>query len=231
MDNGAVGTAIYLAGHGSKIKPRLLELQYQRILRYRRAFLKEHKASRAAPALFVDLRLPSYGMGRVDLDDVPQFKRLLDEVHNRRFEIVYIDLDEVKAGLTPDYESRFVRSNLEAAGARVLNAFTDDLDIFAKELKDRCGPKAKDYEITDGSDFVNFFPSLASDITATALRTELQIPMDRLTQELQHIFNRIEGLKRLRPYSGGGVPFIEDRLSSEWQNLKAGLDETDGNPN
>src|SRR5579863_4066425 len=60
MDNGESGTAIYLAGHGSKIKPRLLELQYQRILRYRRAFLKRHKGSRAAPAIFVDFRLPSY---------------------------------------------------------------------------------------------------------------------------------------------------------------------------
>jgi hypothetical protein len=32
---------MYLAGHGSKTKPRLIELQYQRILRYRRAFLHQ----------------------------------------------------------------------------------------------------------------------------------------------------------------------------------------------
>ncbi len=220
MDYGEAGTAIYLAGHGSKIKPRLLELQYQRILRYRRAFLKKHKASRSAPVVFVDLRLPSYGMGQVNLDDVPQFKWLLDEVQNGRFGIVYIDLDEIRPGLTPDYESAFVRSGLENAGATVLNAFTDDMGVFVDELKDRCGPTARDYEITDASDVVNFFPSLASDVTAASLRTELQIPMDRITQEFQRIFDRIDGLKRLRRYSGGGVPFIEDRLSSEWQKRK-----------
>lgn len=220
MDNGEVGTAIYLAGHGSKIKPRLLELQYQRILRYRLAFLKRHNASRAAPEVFVDLRLPSYGMGQVDLGDVPQFKRLLDEAQNRRFGIVYIDVDEVTPGLTPDYESAFIRSLLEAAGVTVLNAFTDDSGVFAEELKEHCGPKAREYEVTDASDLVNFFPSLASDITAASLRTELQVPMERFTQEFQRIANRIEGLKRLRPYSGGGVPFIEDRLSSEWQKVK-----------
>ncbi len=222
MDNGEVGTAIYLAGHGSKIKPRLIELQYQRILRYRRAFLKRDKASRMTPVVFIDLRLPSYGMGQVNLDDVPQFKRLLDEVQNGRFGIVYMDLDEVRPGLTPDYESAFIRSMLEAAGVTVLNSFTDDRGVFAEELKDRCGPKARDYEVTDASDVVTFFPSLASDVTAASLRTELQVPMDRFTQELQHISNRIEGLKRLRPYSGGGVPFIEERLSSEWQKLKLG---------
>ncbi len=33
--NLEVGTAMYLAGHGSKTKPRLIELQYQRIMRKR----------------------------------------------------------------------------------------------------------------------------------------------------------------------------------------------------
>jgi len=172
--------------------------------------------------VFIDLRLPSYGMGQVNLDDVPQFKRLLDEVQNGRFGIVYTDLDEVRPGLTPDYESAFIRFMLEAAGVTVLNSFTDDRGVFAEELKGRCGPKARDYEVTDASDVVTFFPSLASDVTAASLRTELQVPMDRFTQELQHISNRIEDLKRLRPYSGGGVPFIEERLSSEWQKLKLG---------
>jgi hypothetical protein len=39
-------TAIYLAGHGSKSKPRFIELQYQRILRYREAFLHQYGAVR-----------------------------------------------------------------------------------------------------------------------------------------------------------------------------------------
>ncbi len=210
-----VGTAMYLAGHGSKTKPRLIELQYQRIMRYRRALLSRFDISRAAPVVFLDLRLPAFGMGSVDLEEVPGFKRLHEEILNHRYGVVYIDLDEVKSGLTPDYESAFVRSILENAGAMVLNAFTDDRRAFEKELKDRCGQNAREYEVTDSSDVVNFFPSLASDITASALGRELQVPMDCVSQELRRIFDRIEGLKRLRPYSGGGIPFIEDRLSGE----------------
>jgi len=34
---------------------------------------------------------------------------------------------------------------------------------------------------------------------------------------LNGVFSRIESLKKLRPYSGGGIPFVEDRLSREWR--------------
>jgi len=216
-----VGTAMYLAGHGSKTKPRLIELQYQRIMRYRRALLSRFDISRAAPAVFLDLRLPAFGMGSVDLEEVPGFKRLLEKVQNHQYGVVYIDLEEVRPGFTPDYESAFVRSILENAGAMVLNAFTDDRGAFEKELRDRCGQNAREYEVTDSSDVVNFFPSLASEITASALRRELEVPMDCVSQELRRIYHRIDGLKRLRPYSGGGIPFIEDRLSGEWRRSKS----------
>jgi hypothetical protein len=151
--------------------------------------------------------------------DVPEYMRLLHEVDNGRFGIVYIDIDEVKPGLTPDYESAFVRSMLEVSGAKVLNAFTDDRGVFLEELKERCGQKARGYEITDSSDLVCFFPSLVSDTTATALRRELEVPMD-CQGTLERIHERIDFLKRLRPYSGGGIPFIEDRLSAEWNRMK-----------
>jgi hypothetical protein len=210
-------TAIYLAGHGKKTNPRLLELQYQRILRYRRAVLKRHNVNGATPIVFIDLRLPAFGMGHVDLGEVPQFKRLHEEVQKHRCELVYIDLDEAGSGRMADYESAFVRSLLEAAGATVLNAFTDDRDAFAQELQDRCGENAREWDVTDGSDMVNFFPSLASDIAVNALRKELDLPADRQSQEFQRIYGRIDALKQQRPYSGGGVPFVEDRLSADWQ--------------
>jgi hypothetical protein len=219
MDEKTVGTAIYLVGHGSKTKPRLIELQHQRILRYRRALLYRYDINRSAPTVFIDLHLPSFGMGQVDLMDVPEYMRLLQDVDNGRFGIVYIDIDEVKPGLTPDYESAFVRSMLEDSGAKVLNAFTDDRGVFVEELKDRCGQKAREYEITDSSDLVCFFPSLVGDATATALRRELEVPIDR-QGSLERIHYRIDSLKRLRPYSGGGIPFIEDRLSSDWNKTK-----------
>jgi hypothetical protein len=139
-------------------------------------------------------------------------------VHNLG-DTVYMDVDEVPVWARPDFESAFIRSLLEGVGAKVLNAFTDDGGAFRQELNERCGPNARDDDVTDSSDFVCFFPSLASEITSAALSRELQIPMPRQSEETHRIYDRIQGLKRLRPYSGGGIPFVEDRLHAEWKRL------------
>src|SRR5579859_2394913 len=109
--------AMYLAGHGSKVRPRLIELQHQRILRYKRALLAQCGVDAAYPEAFLELRLPSFGFGKVDLNEVPGFKNLLTSVQEGRFKIILIDIDEVRPGLTPDYESAFVRELLESFGA------------------------------------------------------------------------------------------------------------------
>jgi hypothetical protein len=219
MVENTVGTAIYLAGHGSKTRPRLIDLQYQRVLRYHRALLRQDAINRAFPAVFIDIRLPAFGMGHVTLNDVPRFVDLHREVENRRYDTVFMDVDEIPPRPTPDFESAFIRSLLESAGAKVLNAFTDDGGAFRQELKERYGPNARDDDVTDSSDFVCFFPSLASEITSTVLSRELQISMSRQSDETHRIYDRIQGLKRLRPYSGGGIPFVEDRLHAEWRRL------------
>lgn len=207
---------MYLAGHGSNTRPRLIELQYRRIQRYREALSDQIGLKASAPDIFIDLRLPAFGMGRVDLHDVPQFKRLLRFVKNGQYRAAFIDLDETRPGLTPDHESAFVRSMLEAAGARVLNAFSDDEDALRKALKHRCGSRAREDDVTDSSDVVCFFPSLASEVTSTVLRRELRDPVALQAGCLRQIEKRIESLKALRPYAGGIRPFIEDRLSAEW---------------
>ena len=207
-------TAIYLAGHGSYSNPRLIELQHRRIIRYREALAGRYEKGHSVPSVFIDFRLPRFGMGQVNLGDVPGFRKLRNAVLNHRHSLVYIDLDDSREGLTPDYETAFVRELLEKAGAKILNAFNDDEGAFARALKNRCGPQARDYEVTDSSDIVCFFPSLVSDIVATALRRELE---DLDDVKMRRAMDRIEALKRLRPYSGGGHPFIEDRLSVEWQ--------------
>jgi hypothetical protein len=187
-------------------------------MRYYRAFLRQQdKSHQGIPEPFIDLRLSSFGMGKFDLDDVPAFKRLYSAVQDHQFDVVYLDLDEINPALTPDYESAFVRNLLESSGAAVLNAYTDDQGVFLRELNERCGQNAREHEITDVVDFVTFFPSVTSDVTAHALYKELELPVERQGEEIQRILARIDALKRLRPYSGGGIPFVEDRLSAEWR--------------
>src|SRR5580704_9589556 len=212
MNDERIATAIYLAGHGSRTKPRLIELQYQRILRYRRAFINQFHSLQKPPKIFLDLQLPRFGMGLYDLHDVPGFKALYEESQHQKFGFIYIDIDDDTAARTPDHESEFVRELLENAGAVVLNAFTDDKKAFSRELKDRCGENARVFEVTEDSDFVNFFPSLTSDITARALEREIETDLVG-----ERILKRIDYLKYLRPYSGGGVPFVENSLSARWR--------------
>lgn len=215
----AKAAAMYLAGHGSLVRPRLIELQYRRIQRYRAALSGLIKTTLSPRDVYVDLRLPKYGAGIVDMRDIPAFERLRRRISSDMYEIVFMDIDEIRVGLTPDYESAFVRERLERAGARVLNSFIDDDSVLEKALKARFGNRALADDVTDGSDMVCFFPSLASEITSAALRRELQDATALESIDRRRIDRRIEALRRLRPYSGGGTPFVEDRLHLEWRKL------------
>jgi len=108
MDSNKQSAAMYLAGHGSFTRPRLIELQYRRIQRYREALCDHLGMASSVPTIFVDFRLPTYGMGSVNLIDVPGFRRLYRCVKNGRLDIVFVDLDDTRERLTPDYESAFV---------------------------------------------------------------------------------------------------------------------------
>jgi hypothetical protein len=153
-------------------------------------------------------------MGQVDLEEIPGFSQLHERVQKGEYDVVYIDVEETRPGFTPGHESGFIRFFLEKAGAKVWNVFTDDDGAFERVLKERCGKGARFDEVTDASDIVCFFPSLTSELAATALRRELDEPED---EQLRPITRRIDGLRSLRPYAGGSRPFIEDRLSAEWQ--------------
>jgi hypothetical protein len=65
-----IKAAIYLAGHGSLVHPRLIELQYQRIQRYRELLRDRIDTIVSGRDVFIDLRLPKCGMGQVDLREV-----------------------------------------------------------------------------------------------------------------------------------------------------------------
>jgi hypothetical protein len=212
---------MYLAGHGSYVRPRLIELQYRRIERYRDALRDRLETTLSARDIFADFRLPKFGMGQIDTQDVPAFERLLQAVKDAQYAVVFIDLDETRIGLTPDYECAFVRELLEKAGAKVLNAFGDQGGVLQKALKARCGASAREYEVTESSDILCFFPSLVSEITSAALRRELYDSVDLEADRLRRIDQRIRALGVQRPYSGGGKPFVEDRLSAEWQKRKS----------
>jgi hypothetical protein len=196
--------AIYLVGHGPFHKPRLIELQHRRIMRVYE-LLGDQSGER--PGVYTDLHFPRTAEGPHKPDALSALMQLRQEIRAKRYTVVLMDLEDgVNQGTL-----LFVRPVLEEAGAKVVNVFYDDDRILERSLKDRFGKCASVDDITDGSDLVGFFPGLAGEVSQAALRKELA------HGGLLPINDRIESLLRLKPYSGGRHPFIEDRLSLEWQ--------------
>jgi hypothetical protein len=206
-------TAIYLVGHGSFHKPRLIELQYRRIMRYREAL----GGNAGSPLdVFTDLNLPRGSSGPQRPEELPALVSLEDGIRSNKHKLVFIDLED-GATFSPN-SLGFVRPYLESAGAKVMNAFYDDERFLEQSLKRRCSRGAMVDHVTDASDMVCFFPGLASEIVATALRKEQDDPVSQMVRI--RISERIDALRALKPYAAGRSPFIEGRLSSEWQKLK-----------
>ena len=197
-------TAIYLVGHGPFHKPRLIELQQRRIMRYYDAL---GPRTGTKPDTYTDLNMPRTSDGPHKPEGLPAFMQLWQATRAKQYTLVLIDLEDgVNRG-----SLMFLRPTLEQAGAKVLNAFYDDDEVLERALKERFGKRARVDDITDGSDLVGFFPGLAGEVTEAALRRELG------RGGLLEVNQRIDSLKRLKPYAGGVVPFIEDRLSLEWK--------------
>jgi hypothetical protein len=204
METTHSGTAVYLVGHGPFHKPRLIELQHRRIMRYYDAL---GPRSGAKPDIYTDLNLPRTSDGPHKPEALPAFMQLWQAIRAKPYTLVLIDLEDgVNQG-----SLLFVQPILEEAGARVLNAFYDDDEVVERSLKERFGKRALIDDLTDGADLVGFFPGLAGEVTEAALRRELG------RESLPQINDRIDALKRLKPYTGGKVPFVEDRLSLEWK--------------
>lgn len=193
-------SAIYLVGHGSFQEPRLIELQYRRIIRYMEA-LEDNSAG--SLDIFVDLNI--HGRRSPEANGLPNLSALRERMND--YDRIFIDIQDSRF----DDMSRLVREAL-AGGPTILNVFYDEEKVLDRKLKAIYGKNARVDDITDGSDFTCFFPSLASNILEAALRTEI------LVDNPPSISNRISSLRDLQPYRGGKTPFIEDRLRFEWKN-------------
>lgn len=205
-------SAIYLVGHGPYRQPRLIELQYLRILRYRGLLHDDGNAD-----LFIDLNFPR-SSDPLKRRELPEFARLHEAVKATQYSAVYVDL-EIGSGFKP-YEFMFVPQLLEAEGAKVFNAFYDDGDVLEAALKQRYGDHAHADEVDDASDFINFFPACAGIVVERSLR-ELENQENRSNPMLEQINRHVANLKKDNPYSRGNVPFVERALEHEWYRRRS----------
>lgn len=139
-------SAIYLVGYGSFQEPRLIELQYHRIMRYIEA---RDDNTESSPDIFVDLGIPRRS-GQRTLDQLPNLRVLRDRASS--YTRIFIDIEDRDF----DNVSALVREALEGRGPKLLNVFYDDEKVMDRKLKQIHG-SARVHDLTDGSDFTNLF--------------------------------------------------------------------------
>jgi hypothetical protein len=190
--------AIYLVGQGTYYRPRLLEVQYYRIIRYLELLKREDQERFWIRKTFVDLN-PRYGKSEpLSYEDIPQLTNLCDAVKRGDFRFILIDLEHAGAMGAIEHE-------LTKSGAQVINIFYDKTvlrDAFSRQFS----VSRADLH-SDASDFVTFFPKMAGDI-GDILTDNL------LTDDLASLKTRLHDLHGQRPTAGHNY---SGRLLPIWQ--------------
>lgn len=199
------GNAVYLVGHGPYRNPRFLELQYFRILRYRRCLAARQQGPLPEPAVYTDLNIPRSNDPAKDIGGFPSFLQLYEAVSVGVIELVFLDL---KLG-TPVQPSKFavIPEMLRSAGAQVLNAYYDDEDVLLGAVARQAGETEENcrrHLPGDSSDVVALFPALAADVGT----------------RVAGVNPRSAALSRQNPYSAGRIPFVEDALLRNIDDLR-----------
>ncbi len=158
--------------------------------------------------IYVDISFPRY-------ETLSQHERLSEAVRRGEYSEVYVDVDEDPPFWTGGGLS-IIEEALKEAGANVVNVFYKAEDLLVQKFGEQC--RQLDMSLNDASDFLAFFPTLAGSVVSWALRGELahgRVNAGSLAAYAMQ--QRVSTLKEAKPYSGGRVPFIEDRL---WQEIQ-----------
>ncbi len=148
-------TAIYLVGQGTYYRPRLLEVQHNRISRYLRLVGTTQPGRFCVKSTYVDLHARFQSSDSPSLSDFPQLVMLCEAIKRGDYGTVLIDL-EFHRGMGA------IEWTIKEAGAKVVNV-SHDAKIVHEAYSKRVVPGA-DSHPSDASDFIAFFPHAAADI-------------------------------------------------------------------
>jgi hypothetical protein len=176
-------------------------------LRYINAFEEKTGTHFRVGEVFIDLNWPRTNWWNPDY--FPAVVRLCTAIRNNAFDTAIVDLAPEDPRNWGPYNT--IIPLLTQAGARVYNAYFDDENALAEKLNRRYRRAARDVVFgsvpSDCSDFIAFFPALASNVALEALRGDDDpsgLPSD--------IRRRLEFLAKENPYAAGQYPFIEGGL-------------------
>lgn len=205
--------AAYLVGHGPLREPRPIDLQLMRILRYQSLLgsKDEFRAFWRESSIYVDLNYPCSKLS-YQHESFPQFHQMLEDLEGRSIGLFLINVQE-SVGIYDSYS--WIRNALVNAGARVVNVFYDSEKLIKEYIEERYRGQARVQEVDDGSDYVNFFPTLSAAIGRAALDLGFERG-DRRRERFEAATSRLHRIGERNPYSAGREPFIQEDLTDDW---------------
>lgn len=196
--------AVYLVGHGPYREPRLIELQYLRILRYRDALAEKLDKYIEIKDIYIDLNFPR----DMTAENLPNLMNLVDKLKQKSYDAVLIDIDNP---MLQYHSIAPVIYTLERTGVKVYNCYYDDEDAMKLEFIKRFGRGSEKIAMTsDSEDIITLFPALAGNVILEAFDRDLE----RYNDERVHRIWQVAGnLRDQNPYTNCRFPSISKRQS------------------
>ena len=179
----------------------------------------EFRCYLGAMHVYIDLNYPR-SKRNYDREDFPQFHQMLEDLETRSIGLVFTDLQET-VGFYDDYS--WIRHSLTRVGVRVVNAFYDSEKVLEERLQAPFRGRAYVQEIDDGSDFVNFFPTLSASVARAALDQGSQF-VGRQNDQFAAFSCQLDRIGERKPYIAGQEPFVQVELINEWHRRLEGLE-------
>lgn len=200
-----IPAAVYLLGHGPYREPRLLELQYLRIVRYCELFAMQRHQFVDIRATMCDVNHPRVGSATTScLRDLPQLAALCAEIELGNIEVVFIDIAFGAAFNSGKYLG--IPRALKHSGATVYNCYYDDEQILLTELRSRFGDLTNPSDLPrDYEEIVSLFPRLAAGVADEIVA---QAAPNRENGTLQEVLTEISHKRAANPYKASKLPWM-----------------------
>lgn len=208
--------ALYLFGHGPYRKPRIIEMQYLRAIRYSNALEKKLEKKIDIKGTYIDINFRR----KNDLGRLSNLQVLLKRIKKREIDTVIVDIC-CGDSYSPDKYTPIIWA-MEKAGAEVYNCYYDDEDAMLSLLIESYGEGVYSYMIPDDhEEFIELFPALASKICYEVLENGLSgIPANNTDPFVNYVYRRIDSLRNKNPYSRSSLPWLSCKKISSLSKLK-----------
>ncbi len=208
--------ALYLFGHGPYREPRIIEMQYLRILRYCEALEEKLRIKIDIKEIYVDINFPR----TEDLEKLINLQALLNDIKKQKIDTVIIDICEGDSFYQNKYTP--IIWAMRRVGAKVFNCYYDNEDALLAKLIKYYGVNVHSYMLPDdGDEFVELFPALAAEVTYKVLEDRLsRASANNDDPFINYVFQKVDTLKNKNPYSRSRLPWLSGKKLSELYQLK-----------